>query len=64
MLAEKCIKCGDCMDSCPVDAISMEVNKTLPEFDYRKCIRCLCCHEICPVSAVIFKKSLLSRLIR
>ncbi|MCD6417792.1 DUF362 domain-containing protein [bacterium] len=61
---KKCIKCGDCKNSCPVSAISMEAGKTAPQFDYKKCIRCLCCHEICPTSAVIFKKSWLAKFIK
>lgn len=60
---KKCIKCGECMESCPVFAISMTGEKSIPEFDYRKCVRCMCCHEICPVNAVVFKKSLLAKLI-
>ncbi len=61
---EKCIMCGDCMHSCPVEAIAMIIGKTPPKFDYKKCIRCLCCHEICPESAVIFKKSWLAKFIK
>ena len=61
---EKCIHCGDCMNSCPVGAISMEIGKTPPRFDYKKCIRCLCCHEICPTKAIVFKKSFLAKFIK
>ncbi|MCD6595289.1 DUF362 domain-containing protein [bacterium] len=60
----KCIHCGDCMHSCPVDAITMIIEKTSPKFDYSKCIRCLCCHEICPTKAIIFKKSILAKFIK
>ena len=61
---EKCIKCGECFRSCPVNAISMEAGKTPPAFDYGKCIRCLCCHEICPEKAVVFRKSWLASFIK
>lgn len=45
---ESCIKCGKCIEVCPVDAI----DKNDPHLtDVNKCIRCFACVKICPVNA-------------
>ena len=52
---EKCVKCGVCVDHCPVDgrAVSFKNGKeNVPVYDYNKCIRCFCCQEICPQHAI------------
>jgi ferredoxin len=52
----KCIKCGICVDSCPVEgkALNFKDNdKTKPPvYNYSKCIRCYCCQEMCPKKAI------------
>lgn len=57
---EKCIKCGICVESCPVDGKALNFKngnkKESPEYDYKKCIRCYCCQEMCPYKAIIVKK--------
>ncbi len=58
---EKCIKCGNCIKSCPVDALTSGVY--IPEFDYGECISCLCCMEMCPEKAVYLDKSLIFRIL-
>ena len=60
---ENCIKCGRCIESCPVDALTFNDDKKIvlaPEL----CIGCCCCHEICPVSAVEMTQSPLLNFIR
>jgi ferredoxin len=57
---ENCIKCGNCIKSCPVDALT--TGAYIPEFDYDKCISCLCCMEMCPEKAVYLNKSLIFRI--
>jgi len=47
---ESCTGCGVCVDECPVDAISMEVDSAA--IDMAECIRCGVCHDICPVGSV------------
>ncbi len=42
-----CIECGQCIDTCPVDAISDEL-----EIDDEACTRCNSCIEVCPVDAI------------
>jgi ferredoxin len=45
---ERCIKCGDCVENCPAEALTLE-----PEFNISdKCIVCFCCVELCPEGAL------------
>lgn len=46
-----CISCGDCVEQCPVSALSMN-DDDLPEVDPEICIACFCCQEICPEKAI------------
>ena len=58
---EKCVKCGICVDHCPVPgkAVDFKNGKTAPPvYDYKKCIRCYCCQEMCPQKAISPKKGL------
>ena len=52
---EKCVKCGICVEHCPVPGKAVDFNngKTSPPvYDYKKCIRCYCCQEMCPRHAI------------
>lgn len=60
---DNCIKCGKCIESCPVSALSFDGSRNValvPEL----CIGCCCCHEVCPVSAVQMTQSPLLNFIR
>lgn len=46
---EQCIKCGACIASCPVEAISMVNGKVV--INKEKCISCGTCAAVCPVGA-------------
>lgn len=48
-ITEKCIKCGACIASCPVEAISFVNGKVV--IDKTKCISCGTCAAVCPVEA-------------
>jgi NAD-dependent dihydropyrimidine dehydrogenase PreA subunit len=48
---EKCISCGACVSSCPVQAIIQDSNWEI-EFNEEKCIRCLICVNSCPMMAI------------
>lgn len=50
--AEKCVKCGECMNRCPSGAIVENTKTQNPGINYDTCIFCTLCEEICPVGAV------------
>ena len=55
---DKCIRCGICVNSCPVHgkAVGFRNGKNNPPvYDYKKCIRCFCCQEMCPKKAIKVK---------
>jgi uncharacterized protein (DUF362 family)/Pyruvate/2-oxoacid:ferredoxin oxidoreductase delta subunit len=56
---EKCVKCGLCVDVCPVEPKALNWisdNKNIPPvYNYERCIRCFCCQELCPEGAVEIK---------
>lgn len=43
-----CVKCGECSEKCPVQAISRE---NIGTADPQKCISCMRCVKVCPRSA-------------
>jgi ferredoxin len=51
---ELCIQCGDCIDRCPVDAIT-ELDETM-EVTADKCIGCGLCVSTCPEEAIDLKE--------
>jgi uncharacterized protein (DUF362 family)/NAD-dependent dihydropyrimidine dehydrogenase PreA subunit len=64
--AEKCIKCGRCVEICPAKpkALSWKNGKKQPPvYAYGNCIRCYCCQELCPHEAITVRIPLLGHLI-
>ena len=56
--ADKCVRCGLCVQSCPVPGKAVDFRKGKgkpPVYDYKKCIRCFCCQEMCPKKAIKVK---------
>ncbi len=51
---EKCIKCWECYDICPKNAVTKKDYG--PKISWWKCIRCYCCAETCPEEALIVKQ--------
>lgn len=41
-----CVHCGSCVDSCPVQALSMVDGKVV--WDKEKCVKCDTCLKVCP----------------
>ena len=55
---DKCVRCGICVNSCPVPGKAVDFRKgknNPPVYDYKKCIRCFCCQEMCPKKAIKVK---------
>lgn len=50
IVAEKCVGCGACLSSCPVNALSMEDRKAVVS---HACNLCGMCVNSCPVDAII-----------
>ncbi|PLX65803.1 MAG: hypothetical protein C0602_13835 [Denitrovibrio sp.] len=61
VLNEPCIKCMLCVNSCPVDAITLVDG--YPFVNNKKCIECFCCHEVCESDAVGLERSWLHKLL-
>lgn len=62
----KCIKCGICVESCPLTPKAVTFSektgrKAAPSYDYNRCIRCFCCQEMCPKKAIYVKEPFLRR---
>ncbi|MHC4951379.1 MAG: 4Fe-4S binding protein, partial [Planctomycetota bacterium] len=49
--SDRCVACGKCMKSCPVEAITGE-RKVPHVIDQEKCVYCGACREVCPFDAV------------
>jgi uncharacterized protein (DUF362 family)/ferredoxin len=64
--ADKCVRCGRCVEACPVPdkALRFENGRRVPMYHYNLCIRCYCCHEMCPQRAIEKKTPLLGRILR
>ncbi|MGE5707009.1 MAG: DUF362 domain-containing protein [Bacteroidota bacterium] len=62
-----CIRCGICVEACPVrpKAVFWPKGKKdrTPVYQYGRCIRCFCCQEHCPQSAIEVKDPPLRRLL-
>jgi uncharacterized protein (DUF362 family)/Pyruvate/2-oxoacid:ferredoxin oxidoreductase delta subunit len=66
IIAEKCVKCGVCVNMCPVTPKAVDWhdgNKgNPPSYKYERCIRCYCCQELCPESAIHLKVPFIRRV--
>ena len=55
-----CRRCNDCVTHCPPEAMKIENNRLLIDYDH--CIRCFCCQELCPHGALMTKQGFLLKL--
>ncbi len=60
---DKCRKCNICVESCPMQVMTLNKGDAHPSIDYDKCIKCMCCHEMCPYQAIYVHKSFLAKFI-
>ena len=60
-MGQQCVRCGDCVVNCPVDAIEMKGDRLV--FDYGRCIRCYCCDELCPHGGIELARTRLGRVL-
>jgi ferredoxin len=51
---DECISCGDCVDLCPFDAITMG---DIAEINEAKCLGCGVCSANCPADAITLKQT-------
>jgi len=58
---DKCVKCGQCVKSCPAKTIIRKDNGII-YINKENCISCFCCHELCGYKAIDIEESLLARL--
>ena len=47
---ELCTGCGECVESCPVEAIEMDGDTA--KVDEDECTDCGACVDVCPVEAI------------
>ncbi|MFO7962573.1 MAG: EFR1 family ferrodoxin [Desulfobacterales bacterium] len=59
---ERCTRCGQCEENCPVDAIDVDADP--PEIQKEGCIFCLYCEKQCPEGAVLADWTTVAEMIR
>ncbi len=58
--AKTCTSCQICIETCPVQCITLNRNSAVIE--KKNCIQCYCCSEVCPENAVVMDRSLMARM--
>lgn len=65
--ADKCLKCGVCVNMCPVTPKAVDWHdgnrENPPAYKYERCIRCYCCQELCPESAIHLKVPFIRKML-
>lgn len=50
-ITKNCVKCGVCVDTCPIGCISMEEEQCV--IDEETCVRCGSCYGVCGFGAIL-----------
>jgi len=58
-VTERCVGCGLCIKSCPVQTIDGTNKRAYIQL--ADCLRCYCCHEVCPEQAIELRQPWLGR---
>lgn len=56
VIGDKCIKCGKCVEICPVQRIDIENEVPKMSGKDKMCIHCFSCTGVCPAQAITFEK--------
>ena len=56
VIGDKCIKCGKCVEICPVQRIEIENEVPKMSGKDKMCIHCFSCTGVCPAEAITFEK--------
>lgn len=59
---ENCIRCGVCIQACPLKQKAIFFKKGKLAYNYRQCIKCYCCQEMCPEKAIDVKTTWLAKI--
>ena len=51
-----CLGCGDCVEACQFDAISINIETGIAEVNEEKCVACGACVKACPRSIIELRK--------
>jgi len=52
-IRSRCRGYGECLEVCPVDAVSGDARRRIIKIDRKECIKCGACIESCKAKAII-----------
>jgi ferredoxin len=55
-IGDYCNGCGECLEYCPFNALSLDEDSQTAVVDTVKCMGCGVCEDICPVGAITLKR--------
>jgi ferredoxin len=55
-IGKDCTGCGECMDACHFNAISLDEENEIAVLNIEKCMGCGICADICPAEAISLKR--------